>query len=224
LSAAPDDPSGRPRGDHAIPWGGGLIPLLLDVFAPVAVYYALRAGGVDQVAALLACGVPPAVRVAVVLVRTRRVDTIGALVLAGVALGVATTLMGGDARTLLIRNALLGAAFALWTLASLRARRPLVYRIATNLLPAREHVFERAWAADRAFRGVWRRLTVVWGCGLLVQTAANVAMAATLPVDAVPGLDSASWLAMFVVLLLVTVIALHRSGVLRTVLASPDPA
>jgi hypothetical protein len=221
-----------PRQDHprrasqyeAVPLRSGLTTLLVDVLLPVALYYALRAGGVDQVAALLACGAPPAVRVAVVLVRTRRVDTIGALVLAGVALGIATSLMGGDARTLLVRNALLGFAFALWTLVSLRARRPLVYGVATSLAPAREDVLERAWAGDPSFRRVWRRITVLWGCGLLVQAAASVTMAATLPVDAVPGLDGALWLAMFVVLLLVTVIALHRSGVLRTVLASPDPA
>ena len=221
MTAPPHD---RPRRYEGVPLRSGLTTLVVDVLLPVTLYYALRAGGVGQVVALLVSGAPPAVRVAVVLARTHRVDTIGALVLSALALAVAGSLIGGDARTLLIRNALFGFPFALWTLASLRARRPLVYGIATSLVPAREHVLERAWAGDPTFRRVWRRLTGLWGCGLLVQAGASVAIAATLPVDAVPGLDGALWLAMFVVLLVVTLIALHRSGVLRTVLVAPDPA
>lgn len=191
---------------------------------PVALYYALRAGGVDQLVALLVAGAPPAVRVAFTFARTRHLDTIGALVVAAVALTVISSLIEGSPRTLLIRNALLGLPFALWMFASVRASRPLTYESAKALLPGKEAAFERAWAAEPTFRRVWRRLAVVWGCGLLLQSAANVAMANTLAVDAVPALDTAVWLGVFIVLQVITQIALHRTGAMRMVFAGAHAA
>jgi hypothetical protein len=46
-------------------------------------------------------------------------------------------------------------------------------------------------------------------------------MAYTLPVDAVPGLDTGLWIAMFVALQVITQIALHRVGAMRMVFARP---
>jgi hypothetical protein len=195
----------------------GIASLIVDLLLPVALYYALRAGGVDQLVALLVAGAPPAIRVAVTFARTRHLDAIGALVVAAVGLSVISSLIEGSPRTLLIRNALLGLPFALWMFASLRASRPLTYESAKALLPGKARAFERAWAAEPAFRRVWRRLAVVWGCGLLLQAAANVAMAYTLAVDAVPALDTAVWLGMFIVLQVITQIALHRAGAMRMV-------
>jgi hypothetical protein len=68
---------------------------------------------------------------------------------------------------------------------------------------------------------VWRRLTVLWACGLLVHAAASVAMAATLAVDAVPGLETVVWLSMFLVLQIITQVALYRTGTMRRILARP---
>ncbi|MDX6369127.1 MAG: hypothetical protein QOG93_629 [Gaiellaceae bacterium] len=45
-------------------------------------------------------------------------------------------------------------------------------------------------------------------------------MAYTLPIDAVPGLDTALWLGMFIVLQIITQIALHRTGAMRMVFAT----
>jgi hypothetical protein len=97
----------------------GLATLLVDLALPTALYYGLRAGGVHQVAALLIAGAPPAVRVSVVIARTRQVDTMGLLVLAAVLLTALSSLVTGDPRTLLVRNAILGIPFGLWMLASL---------------------------------------------------------------------------------------------------------
>lgn len=199
----------------------GVATLVVDLFLPVALYYGLRAGGVDQLAALLIGGLPPAVRAAFTVARTRRVDAIGALVLAAMLLAAASSLIAGSPRTLLVRSALLGFPFGLWMLASLRASRPLTYEVSKGLLATKEHAFERAWAAEPSFRRVWRLLTVLWGCALLLQAAANVAMAYALPVDAVPGLDSALWLVMFILLQIITQTALHKTGAMRMIFARP---
>jgi intracellular septation protein A len=199
----------------------GAAALLVDLALPTALYYGLRADGVHQVAALLIAGAPPAVHVAVVLVRTRRIDTMGVLVLAAVLLTTLSSLITGDPRTLLVRNAILGIPFGLWMLASLCARRPLTYELAKGLLPAKGSAFEREWTERPDVRRVWRRLTVLWGCGLLAHAAASVAMAATLSVDAVPGLETALWLTMFVGLQIITQVALFRTGTMRRILARP---
>jgi hypothetical protein len=196
-----------------------VVTLVVDLALPVALYYALRAGGVDQLAALLVGGAPPALRVAWVLARTRHLDTIGALVLAAVVLAVVSSLIEGDPRTLLVRNALLGFPFAVWMLASLAASRPLTYLSAKALLPSKERAFERVWSAEPAFRRVWRQLTVLWGCTLLLQSAASVVMAYTLAIDSVPGLEAAVAVAVFVVLQIITQTALHRTGAMRKVFA-----
>jgi hypothetical protein len=194
--------------------------LAVDLILPVALYYALRAGDVSQVAALLLAGAPPAVRVSVLFVRTRRLDAIGALVVASVAVGVLSAVIQGDPRTLLVRNAFLGFPFALWMFVSLRARRPLAYEVAKGLLPAKEDAFERVWATEPRVRRVWRRLTVLWGSGTMLHSAASVAMAYALPVDAVPGLETALWVGMFIVMQIITQVALHRTRAMRMVFAT----
>ena len=189
----------------------------------MALYYGLRAGGVGQTTALCISGVPPAIRVAWVFWRTRKIDAIGALVLLGLALGVLSAAIGGDPRTLLLRNALFGLPFAAWMLLSLRARRPLTYEVAMSLLPNRSANFERAWAEEAWFRRVWRRVTVLWAAGILLNVGASLIMVFTLPVDAVPGIETAVWFGILVVLVVVSQVALHRSGAMRAVFA-PQPA
>jgi hypothetical protein len=199
----------------------GAATLLTNLALPPALYYGLRAGGLGPLAALLIAGAPPGARVCFVLARTRRIDTMGGLVLAAVLLTALSSLLTGSPRTLLVRNAILGFPFGAWMLASLWASRPLTYELAKGLLPTKELAFEREWSDRPGVRRVWRRLTVLWACGLLIHAAASVAMAATLAVDAVPGLETALWIAMFVVLQIVTQVVLYRTGTMRRILARP---
>ena len=111
---------------------GGLLMLAVDVVAPVAGYYLLRAAGVEPVPALLLSGIPPAVRVLARLARGRRPDALGLIVLGVIALSSIAAAFSGTARTLLVRNAIVGFPFALWTLASARAKRPLTYDVALS--------------------------------------------------------------------------------------------
>ena len=213
-------PASTPR--FAVP-ASGVVSLVNDLAIPVALYHGLRAGGVGQTTALCISGVPPAIRVAWVFWRTRKIDAIGALVLLGLALGVLSAAIGGDPRTLLLRNAIFGLPFAAWMLLSLRARRPLTYEVAMSLLPNRSANFERAWAEEAWFRRVWRRVTVLWAAGILLNVCASLIMVFTLPVDAVPGIETAVWFGILVVLVVVTQVALHRSRAMRAVFA-PQPA
>jgi hypothetical protein len=198
---------------------GGATVLLVDVAIPVAAYYLLRAAGVEQIGALLLSGVPPAIRIAVELLRDRTLDKLGLIVVVSLSLSALCAVSSADPRGLLIRNALIGLPIAVWMLWSIRARRPLTYEVGTSLLPSREREMERAWSASAGFRRVFRRLALAWGLGGLVNVGVGLAIALTLPVDAVPGLDAAILMAGTLLLSALTLFALVRAGAMRMVFA-----
>ncbi|OLT21868.1 hypothetical protein BJF78_33695 [Pseudonocardia sp. CNS-139] len=84
-----------------------VLPLVLDVAAPLGVSYALHAAGVPDVVALAAGAVPPAARAVTTLVRGRRVEPVGVAVLLAMLLATVASLITGDPRELLVRGALL---------------------------------------------------------------------------------------------------------------------
>src|SRR6266576_1107249 len=102
--------------------------LLCDIVEHVAGYYLLRAFGVVPIWALALRGLPPAVRVGYTAVRLRRLDGMGAFVLAIVGVGLATSLFTGDARLMLVRGAWFSVLIGVWMLASLvLSRQPVTY-------------------------------------------------------------------------------------------------
>lgn len=187
--------------------------LLLDVAAPLAVFYGLHALGVGDVPALLASAVPPLGTAVATAVRERRVEPIAVAVLLATVLSLLATVVGGGGpRELLARTAWLTAPFGLWTLGSLFGARPLTYTVTRSLLAGRAAAMERLWETDARFRRAWRSVTVLWGVVSLLDSAARIAMAATLPVAAVPALDTALSIAVLVVLQPPTWLLLYRSG------------
>lgn len=197
--------------------------LLVDVGAPVGGYYLLRAFGVPSVWALVLSGLPPALRVLHTAVVRRKVDGMGLFVLAIVAVGLVTTLMTGDARLLLVRNAWFSTLGGVWLLASLFVgRRPVTFEMTRTLLPGRGEKLDEAWDSRPSFRRAWRVLAVVWGVGGLVHSGISVTMAYSLPVDDVPALDTVLGIVFFVLLQVVTQVVLRREGTLAGLFRRPS--
>jgi hypothetical protein len=215
MTAATETTERTLRDDFA----SGATVLLVDVAIPVAFYYLLRAAGVDQIGALLLSGIPPAIRIAVELLRDRTLDKLGLIVVISLGLSALCAVSSDDPRGLLIRNALIGLPIAIWMLWSIRAKRPLTYEVGTSLLPSREREMERAWSGSERFRQVFRRLALAWGLGGLFNVGAGLALALTLPIDAVPGLDAALLAAGTLTLSALTYVALVRAGAMRMVFA-----
>lgn len=171
---------------------GGLTMLLRDVALPMALYYVLRSFDVDALWALLVSAVPPVVRSGYVLVRHRRIDPISGFVLAVLLINCAVAVFSGDARLLLVRSAWITLPLGAVMLASVVfGRRPLLFRAACTLQPARAADLERLWGVSAPFRQRWRTVTLWWGAGCVLLACAVVVMAFTLPVDVVPFLDTA---------------------------------
>ncbi|MBN9098427.1 MAG: hypothetical protein J0I49_10010 [Pseudonocardia sp.] len=186
--------------------------LVVDLAAPLVVYYVLHACGVDDVVALAAGGAPPALTVVVTALRRRRVEVLALAVVLSMVVGLAGSLVGGSPRELLARGAWLSAPLALYTLVTLWSARPMCFEVTRALLPRRVAVMDELWETNARFRRAWREITVMWGALLTVDAGLRVVMASTLPVSTVPALDTALTLATTVILQVPTHLLLRRSG------------
>jgi hypothetical protein len=72
--------------------------LVFDLGGPLLAYALLRSAGLGSVAALVVSGVLPALGIAIGAVADRRLDVIGAMVLAGILVGTILGLTSHNAR------------------------------------------------------------------------------------------------------------------------------
>ena len=150
--------------------------VIFDVAAPLAAYSLLRSAGLTAVTALLLSGVFPALGVAIGAVRNRRLDVVGALVLAGIVVGTVLGLVSHSARLLLVEGSVPTAVFGVACLGSLRARRPLMFSLALEFTgpdTAKGQEMTRLWQYE-GYRRVFRVITAVWGVGFLLEAALRV--------------------------------------------------
>ena len=155
--------------------------VVFDIAGPLVAYSLLRSAGLSSVSALVLSGAFPALGIVAGLVRNRRVDTIGVLVLAGIAVGTVLGLVSGNARLVLVEGSVPTAVFGLLCLGSLWSRRPLIFRFALEFMGAdtpRGRDFGGLWRYP-GFRHAFRLFTVVWGVAYLAEAAARVVIVET---------------------------------------------
>jgi len=213
-STLPDEPSPDSR-DSA---GSGpplLLTVLVDFGVPIGLYYGLTAAGVDDVIALTAGAVVPAMATLVRFVRTRRLDVLGVFVTVMLVLSIVVSVIGGSPRLLLVRDGWLTGVAGLGFLVSLRGRRPMAFVFSRRLLERQSmggRDWDELWDEVPRFRRIWQVTTVIWGIGLLVDSGIRTLMAYTLPVHLVPALNGVQY-GVFTLLMLVIVNIYHaRAG------------
>jgi intracellular septation protein A len=209
VTAARPRPSGRRL----------LLTTLVDIAAPIALFYGLRAAGASTFVALLAGSVAPAVSVGVQWARERRLDAMAAFVAAVLLLSVTASLVSGSTRFMLAKDGWVTGLGGLWFLASVRARRPLAFLGGRPLLEGRFRSdgtsWDVLWEREPSFRRIWRVSTVIWATAMLADAAARIVMAYTLPVDAVPGLGGLLWPVTLVLLQVVNGVHYEAAGLWR---------
>jgi intracellular septation protein A len=158
-----------------------LAPIVLfDVGGPLALYWLLRLAGTSDVTALIASGILPAIGVALGIIRRRRVDVIGALVLLGIVVGTIFGLTTHSARLVMMEGSVPTALFGLTCLGSLLTSRPMLLRVALDVAGDSEK--GRELAARVALPGVqhtFRMITLVWGVAYLAEAAARIGIVET---------------------------------------------
>jgi hypothetical protein len=127
-----------------------------------------------DVIALIVSAVPPLLWSIYELIKTRRLDAISVLVVAAIIFTVGATAMGGSARLIQIRDALVTGLVGVMFLGSLAMKRPMIFYLARATMARNTETgaaeFEAMWER-KGVPATFRLLTLVWGVGLIVQTA-----------------------------------------------------
>jgi hypothetical protein len=155
--------------------------LVFDLGGPLLAYSLLRSAALSAVAALVISGVLPALGIGISALADRRLDVIGIVVLAGLLVGTLLGLTSHNARLYLLEGSVPSVVFALGCLLSLRLRRPLIFRLAVELLGPDTRKGRDVAAAWRypGFRRAFGMITVAWGIAYLVEAGIRVAIVVT---------------------------------------------
>jgi hypothetical protein len=152
--------------------------VIFDIAGPLAAYSLLRSAGLTAVTALLLSGVSPALGVTIGAIQNRRLDVVGAVVLAGIIVGTLLGLVSHNARLALVEGSVPTTVFGVACLGSLWARRPLIFSFALDLIgpgTAKGQEMTLFWQHE-GFRQSFRVITAVWGAGFLVEATLRVAI------------------------------------------------
>ena len=147
--------------------------------------YELLDAHYGDVFALIASAMPPLLWSGYELVKTRRLDAISIVVVASILFTVGATALGGSARLIQIREALVTGLVGILFICSLLLKRPIIFYLARATM-ARHTVegaedFETVWCKPGVPK-ILRLLTAVWGIGLVGQTATMCWLAYTWPI------------------------------------------
>jgi hypothetical protein len=160
------------------------LDFLINLGGPFVVYI-LAADHMSSAAALMWSSAPPILWSIGQLVRTRTLDAISLLIIAGIALSIIATLLGGSPRLLLIRESFVTGILGLVFLGSLFWPRPLMFQIVKSTI-AKQAVGAEAFASRWSipgFRHTFYLMTTVWGIGLVAEAILKIALAFTLAIE-----------------------------------------
>ncbi|KAB8191811.1 hypothetical protein FH608_028025 [Nonomuraea phyllanthi] len=202
----------KEEGKPTHPRREAVVNLLVNVVAPLVVFYGLRAAGAGQWPALVLGALPPGIRAVWTVATRRRVDGLALFTLSILALGVGASFLTGSPRFLLAKDGWMTAVGGLWILATL-PRTPFYFQVIRTITAGagRERV-ETEWRRSPAFRHMLRVATAIWGVGLVLDAGVRVVLAYSLPVDRVPLISGLQYVAAFLILEVSSQIYLRRAG------------
>lgn len=155
-----------------------------NFLAPYLVYEALHKHYGDT-RALMASILPPLLWSLYELIKTRKLDALSIVVVASILFTVVATALGGSARMIQIRDALVTGVIGILFLLSLLLKKPLLFHLAQATIARNPDSdipqMQVLWAQPGGPR-VFRVMTVVWGIGLVVQTSLLCVLASIWPI------------------------------------------
>jgi hypothetical protein len=158
--------------------------IFANFLAPYLVYTALD-GRFGDTKALIASALPPLLWSGYELAKTRRLDAISIVVVASILFTLVATAMGGSARLIQIRDALVTGVVGVMFLGSLAMKRPIIFYLARATMSRNTEAgavaYEAVWEKP-GVPAVFRLLTAVWGVGLVLQTACMCLLAWIWPI------------------------------------------
>jgi len=213
-----------PTGRSASPQREIVMSLLVNAVAPIAVFYGLRAAGVDQWPALLLGLLAPGAKALHSVITKRRVDMLAGLVVTALLLSVALSFLTGSPRTLLARDGWVTAVVGSWILLTLWRTPYYLYALRTFTSGTLREQINIAWRDTPAFRRVVHGCTMIWGFALLLDAVSTVVLAYTMPIDSVPLIAGLKLVGLIVLAEVISQLYFRRRAVphLTTELADVD--
>jgi hypothetical protein len=149
------------------------VEILVNFVFPYVIYIETEAR-IGAAHALMAASLPPILWSVVEFARKRRVDALSLLVIVSIVLSLLAFLGGGSVRFLQLRENLVTGLVGMVFVGSAAIGRPLIYQLArASMLRKSQSEADRfeQLRAHRHFRRGMTIMTLVWGFGLLGQTA-----------------------------------------------------
>jgi len=172
-----------------------MLPMLvLDGVLPVLLYLVLQPRFAPTSVIPLAVAVLfPLLGNAVSLVRHRRLDAFGLLVLLSLGASVGVLLLGSDQRLLLLTRGLMMPFWGLACLVSLALPKPLAFYMVRQFLtgddPRQAVAFDTLWKYPYV-RSASRLMTLVWAINMVGEFIVRIVLVLTLPVVQVLAISS----------------------------------
>lgn len=164
---------------------GSVWNFLFNIVLPFVGFLVLTNWHVGTIAALSIVAIFPLTVTLFTWLRTRRVDTLGALSLIFIAVGIVTGFITGSARFLLVKESVFTGIFGLVFLGSLLRERPLTFyfgrQFATQGDPERRARWDDLWQYPN-FRHTQRVMSAVWGLGWLADALIRIGLVFVLSV------------------------------------------
>jgi len=142
----------------------------LNVLAPIGAYQIATGWGVAEMQALLMAALFPMANTAWGMIRSRRIDLIGAMSAAAIIVGATASLLLHDPRILLVKESLLTGAVGVACLGSLLTSHPLIALLASHFGMPREQL--TVPDAQTAIR----RMTAIWGLAFISEASARIVL------------------------------------------------
>ncbi|GCE22919.1 VC0807 family protein [Dictyobacter kobayashii] len=166
--------------------------MLINTGAPFLIY-SLASSHMSTVNALLLASAVPLVMTTVELIRKRRVDMMGVLIVLGFVLTAATAYIFNSPKLLLLQSTVVSGLFGLIFLISLLFQKPLLFYVMRSLRCHNDARlianFNADWEYPQA-RTFYRVLTSFWGFLMVAHVALQVLFVMTLSVATVVALGS----------------------------------
>ncbi|MFF3154032.1 VC0807 family protein [Streptomyces sp. NPDC057910] len=159
--------------------------LFYDIGLSVMAYFAAELLGASTYVALLAGTLVAGARMLWVAVRQRRIDPFALFLLVLFGASLALSFTSGGARFILAKDSAQSAVAGLVLVGSCAVGRPLAYYAAQRFARqagTRQAAEFNAMADTATMRARWRRVTLVWGTTLLIDSSLRIAAVYLLPI------------------------------------------
>ncbi|MFJ9781813.1 VC0807 family protein [Amycolatopsis sp. NPDC101161] len=184
--------------------GSPLKSLVIEIAVPIGVYYGLHALGVSVFLSLALSGVVPLARTLQQLAKHRTLNGLALVVLVTNVVGMLLTFVSGDARMMIAKDSIGSGITGLVILVSAFTAAPIMTKAMRPFLTRGKAENEAAWerlSGTARFDSILRHTSVIWGIGFVLESAARVVGAFTLPVETMVWLSTVIFVSAFALMM-----------------------